>query len=129
MASIANPQRAWYVRNNHIGIIENNGTPLTVDGITSDYTSISAGKTLRVYAISLDTDISPTLAAGYTGIPNQFHEGILFKAIAYGYMDPRNLNMQMASSFSQLYQESVKRAKKYARSQRITTGSIKSQEF
>ena len=123
-------ERFWYTRNKQIGIVETDGANVTKNGVTTPYKSVSEAKELRLYTISLDSDLGSVLATeGYSLIPGQYHEAILFKAIAYGYLDPRNLEMNAASSFTQLYGEGVKRAKKYVKSQNITTGHIIPAEF
>ncbi len=123
-------ERFWYTENKKIGVVEKDGTTTTTDGVISQYKSISEAKTLRLFAISVDTDLTDVLGdAAFTNIPSQFHEAIVFKAIAYGYLDPRNMEMNNAANFTQMYDQGVKRAKKYVRSQNITTGQITPHEF
>ncbi len=123
-------QRFWYTNNKKIGIVEKDGTTVTVDNVTSSYKSISAAKTLNLFTISIDDDLGSVLGdEGYPLIPQQFHEAIVFKAISYGYLDPRNMEMTAAANFTQLYDQGVKRAKKYVRSQNITSGRVIPQDF
>jgi hypothetical protein len=123
-------ERFWYTRNKQVGIVEKDGTNVTKNGVTTPYKSVSEAKELRLYTISVDDDLGSTLIDDcYPLIPAQYHETILFKAISYGYLDPRNLDVNAAGSFTQLYSEGVKRAKKYVKSQNITTGHIVPAEF
>jgi hypothetical protein len=123
-------ERFWYTANKKIGIVEKDGTTVTVDDVTSSYKSISEAKTLRLFVISMDDDLGSTLSDdSFSLIPGQFHEAIVFKAIAYGYLDPRNMEMNNAANFNQMYDQGVKKAKNYVRSQNITTGQIIPQDF
>lgn len=123
-------ERFWYTENKKIGVVEKDGTTTTTDGVVSSYKSISEAKTLRLFTISMDADLSAALGdAAFANIPEQFHEAIVFKAIAYGYLDPRNMEMNNSANFTQMYDQGVKRAKKYVRSQNITSGQITPQEF
>lgn len=123
-------ERFWYTRNKQIGIVEKNGTDVTKNGVTTPFKSVSEAKELRLYTISMDDDLGDVLFdASYPLIPAQYHETMVFKAISYGYLDPRHLDVSAANAFSQLYSEGVKRAKKYVKSQNITTGHIVPAEF
>jgi hypothetical protein len=124
-------QRAWYVdKLKRIGIVEKATNTVTKDGFTSNWASISEVKDLRIYAISQDEDLSNNAMTGtFNEIPEQFHETILFRVIAVGYKDPRNLQIDMAQYFDQEYNLGVKEAKKFSRSNYQTTGQIRPQEF
>ena len=123
-------QRYWYTDKHRIGIVEKGTNVTTKDGYTSDWASISEVKDVRMYTISRDSDVSidePTNT--WTQIPEQFHETIVYKAIANGYKDPRNIELQTAQYFDNEYTLGVKEAKKFASSNYASTGHIKSQEF
>ena len=124
-------QRAWYVdKLKRIGIVEKATNTITKDGFTSDWASITEAKDVRIYAISQDEDLSNnTMGGTFNEIPEQFHEIILFKVIAAGYKDPRNLQIDMAQYFDQEYSLGIKEAKKFSRSNYGTTGHIRPQEF
>ena len=59
----------------------------------------------------------------------RIHEAILNLAIAMGYTVPPNLNGELFQLFKGLYQGDLKRAKKFSRMQRRSTGFIRPQEF
>ena len=124
-------ERAWYIdKLSKIGIVEKATNAVTKDGYTSDWASISEVKDVRMYTISRDNDIDinePTNT--WVQIPEQFHETIVYKAIANGYKDPRNIELQTAQYFDNEYTLGVKEAKKFASSNYASTGHIKSQEF
>ena len=124
-------ERAWYIdKLGKIGIAEKSTNTITRDGYTSDWTSITEAKSFRIYAISRDDDVSidePTNS--FNQIPVQFHEVIVYKAIANGYKDPRNMNPQVAQYFDGEYLAGVKEANKFSKADYITTGFIKQQDY
>lgn len=123
--------RAWFVdKLSRIGIVEKATNSTTKDGWTTDWQSISEVKDLRMYTISRDDDLTiDNLDETFTQIPAQYHETIVYKAIASGYKDPRNMELKAAQYFDQEYAMGVKEAKKFAKSNYQTTGTIKQQDF
>ena len=123
--------RAWFVdKLNRIGIVEKATNAITKDSYTTDWQSISEVKDIRMYTISRDDDLTiDNLDLTWTQIPNQFHETIVYKAIATGYKDPRNMELKAAQYFDQEYALGVKEAKKYSKSNYQSTGTIKPQDF
>jgi|TARA_R100001530_G_scaffold136177_1_gene115630 hypothetical protein len=112
--------RYWYIDKRRIGIVEKSTNGITVDNITSDYISISEAKDMRIYGIAKpeglsDSDLTST-DTPLTDIPEQFHEGIVSRAISYGYKDPRNLNIELAGYFNNEYEMCLREGKKYAKS-------------
>lgn len=128
---MANKERTWFVdKLGKIGIVEKATNAVTRDGHTNDWTSITESKSFRIYAISRDDDISiDEPANSFLQIPAQFHEVIVYKAIANGYKEPRNINPQIAQYFDGEYLAGVKEAKKFSKSNYITTGFIKQQDY
>ena len=124
-------QRAWYVdKLGKIGIVEKAQNKVTKDGYNSDWGSIGEAKDLRIYTISRDVDITiDTPTYTWSQIPEQFHETIVYKAIANGYKAPRNADLQVAQYFDNEYLMGVKEAKKFASSNYSSTGFIKPQDF
>ena len=49
--------------------------------------------------------------------------------ISMGYLDPRNLNMENSKIFGMGYDDGLKKAKKFARSNYISTGRVAPQDF
>ena len=124
-------QRAWYIdRLLRIGIVEKATNAVTKDGYTSDWQSISEAKDLRVYAISRDADLAIDLmTASWSQIPEQFHDVIINKAIAIGYKDPRNMDLNNAQYFDNEYALGVKEGKKFSRNNYTDVGFISPQDF
>jgi|TARA_R100000781_G_C4062020_1_gene121360 predicted transcriptional regulator len=124
-------QRVWYIdKLQRMGIVEKVTNAITKDGYTSDWESISEVKDLRIYAISRDLDlVKDNLTNTWSQIPAQFHEHIVTKAIAMGYKDPRNMQLDVAQYFDAEYLTGLKEAKKFSRSNYQTTGTIKPQDF
>jgi len=123
--------RAWYIdKLGKIGIVERATNAVSKDGYNSDWTSITAVKATRIYAISRDSDISINeLTNTFLQIPGQYHEVLTYKAIAMGYKDPRNLNIEAAQYFDMEYEKGVKEGKKFAKSDYTDIGSVRQQDF
>ena len=123
--------RAWYVdKLGKIGVVEKSTSAVTKEGYTSDWSSISAIKTARIYAISKDVDININeLTNTFNQIPGQYHEILTYKAIAMGYKDPRNMNIEAAQYFDIEYEKGVKEGKKFSKSNYSDVGFIRQQDF
>ena len=123
--------RAWYVdRLKRIGIVEKATNAVTKDGHSTDWTSISEAKDLRLYCISRDADLNTTaLTNTWSQIPEQFHEVLIYKVIAMGYKDPRNMGLENALYFEKEYIEGVKEGKKFSRSNYQSTGFVRPQDY
>ena len=65
----------------------------------------------------------------FNQIPEQFHEVLVYKAIAMGYKDPRNMEINNAQYFDQEYSLGVKEGKKFSKSNYTDVGSVKQQDF
>jgi hypothetical protein len=124
-------QRAWFVdKLKRIGIVEKAFNAVTKDGYQSDWKSITEAKTLTLYTISRDADLDTSaLTNTFTMIPLHFHESIVYKVIAQGYKDPRNMDLNNAQYFDGEYSISVKEAKKFSKSNYQTMGRIAQQDF
>ena len=131
---MAKKDRFWYIDNVgttlRFGIVEKGINTTTKDGFTSNYTSVTEAKDVRIYAISRDIDLAKdVLTATWLAIPEQFHEAMVYKAIAEGYKRAKGFDLEKASFFEQEYRNSLREAKKYSRSNYTTTGMIVPQEF
>tara|TARA_Y100001963_G_scaffold100972_1_gene138907 strand:+ start:4961 stop:5356 length:396 start_codon:yes stop_codon:yes gene_type:complete len=126
-------QRAWYIdKLKRIGIVEKGNSPVTKDGYSSNWQSISEIKDLRIYAISRDANLAAgtTLTdVAFAQIPEQFHEILVSKVIAMGYKDPRHLDLKLAQYFDMEYNLGIKEARKFSKSNYQTIGSISPQSF
>ena len=126
---------AYYTDRGKLGLIEYGGISNDSDGGTKWQSISTSGKTVRIYCTKLAdhmtsgnfNTLSSTIEHGQ--IPGQFHEGLTYKAISMGYKDPRNINIELAAFFEKEYQQVEKRAKKFARMNRQSSGYIKSVDF
>jgi len=125
-----NKKYAYYIDREKLALVEQGSL---------GWESIStAGKTVRIFCSeradhmtvdNLETD-EPTLNTIEHGvIPRQFHEALVFKVIGMGYKDPRNLQPELSQFFDNEYNIALKRANKYAKTNHISTGHIKGQEY
>ena len=131
---MAKKNRYWYIDTVdsvlRMGIVEKSTNAVTKDGWISDYKSITEAKDITVYAIIRDTDLAiNALTATWTQIPEQFHEAMVYKVISEGYKKSEGFNIERAQFFDAEYQDILKEAKKYSRSNYTTTSYIKPQEF
>tara|TARA_R100000808_G_scaffold23610_1_gene52626 strand:+ start:565 stop:960 length:396 start_codon:yes stop_codon:yes gene_type:complete len=131
---MAKKDRYWYIDTVdsvlRMGIVEKATNTVTKDGWTSQYTSITEAKDITIYAIIRDTDLAiNALTATWSQIPEQFHEAMVYKVISEGYKKSQGFNMERAQFFNAEYQNILKEAKKYSRSNYTTTGFIRPQEF
>ena len=127
-------ERFWYIDNStlrpRMGIVEKSTNATTKNGYTSQFKSISAAKDITIYAIARDFDlIINSLAASWSQIPEQFHEAIVYKVIAMGYRDPRNMDLMTSKFFSEEYEIGIKKAKTFARSNFVTSGRVSPVDF
>ena len=124
-------ERAWYIdKLRKMGIVEKATNAVSKDGYRSDWKSITAVKATRIYAISRDSDISINeLTNTFNQIPEQFHEILVYKAIAMGYKDPRNMEINNAQYFDQEYLLGIKEGKKFSKSNYTNIGSVMQQDF
>jgi|10_taG_2_1085330.scaffolds.fasta_scaffold27418_2 hypothetical protein len=124
-------QRYWYVDNGQGGrtrlaIVEKSNSSVTKETITSNYTSVSEVKDIRIYAIDSPDDYTiDNLTSEKKEIPLRYHEGLVYKVIANGYKDPRNQKMDVAQYFDKEYEIILKKAKKQARSNMQINGFVK----
>ena len=123
--------RAWYVdKTGKIGIVERVKNTITKNGHTTDWTSISIVTGVRVYAVSKDTDFAiNALTSTYAQIPTHFHETIVYRAIASGYKDPRNMDLKTAQYFDALYEKEVRDGRKFSKVNYTDVGIISPQDF
>lgn len=82
------------------------------------------GLLIRIFGIGLADHFGDNLDYQNT-MPLQFHEALAYKAIAMGYKDPRNINIELASYFDMEYEKVVREAKKYARSSNKSSTYVK----
>ena len=127
---MANKTRYYYIEGRKIGLIEN--TSKTVDGVTSEWSSISEVKTMRIKAVSKEADFTTDLTTSgvaWDEIPSEYHETIVDAVIAELYARPEKLDPNAYPLFRGRYLEGLKEAKKYSRMGHIRTGIISPQDF
>jgi len=137
---MANTNRYYYIRNGKIGIVEDaDGSQPTVNGVTSNYQTVqTSGLTIELDTKSVDTELDGTtvpvggtdyLDQTFENIPARYHEAIVYMAIAYLYERPPGIDPNNAGYFGAKYQAIAKKAKKWSRSQYITSGVIRPQDY
>jgi len=115
-----------------LAIVQKATNLVTKNGWTSNFQTVQkAGDNIvKIRGVFTDSDlVANTLTGSYSNIPSRFHEAIVNKAISAGYRDPRHLEIQLSQFFDMEYEKSIKKAKKFARSNYITVGRIVSQDF
>ena len=124
-------ERYWYPINDsavRVGLVEKSVRAITRDDKTSDFQSISeTGLQIRAHYISRGVFLTAGSTSGDTfipEIPTMYHEALTYKAISQGYKDARNQKLEVAQYFDNEYAIAVKKAKKRARSNSVTTGFI-----
>ena len=123
-------KRAWFTEivsgDIHLALVEN--TPRTVDGVTDQWQAVTEILTIRYESIFADTNLTNP-GNSYDDIHSRYHKTIVNKAIAMGYQDIRNKDLQSAQYFDQLYERDIKKAKKFSKGQMVTGGRIIPQDF
>ena len=104
----------WYVERNRLAVVTVNSNATIVDNL---YSNLPIGSELRIYGGKIADHFSTT-NDDLPEIPEQFHEAIVYKAIATGYETPPNLDPNLATYFKSQYNELVKKAKKWKKSGR-----------
>ena len=123
--STSSDDRYWYTDSGRLGVVERIVGTSSRDGKISDYQSISAVKEIRIFAISQATDFTTDLTE-VSELPSQFHDALVYKIIADGYLKSglEEFNPQVSQIFDGKYDVLVKDGKKHARSQYISGATI-----
>lgn len=110
---------SWHISRNSFALLEKSGT---------DWVSpTESGKAMQINVVAIPALLTGVVAweeQSIAEIPLQFHEAIVFKAIATGYLTPPNMQPDAAQFFSQEYERKVKKAKHYAKAHRVRGGTI-----
>jgi len=99
----------WYIERNRLAVVQVNDSANIVDDL---YNNIPLGSELRIYGGKIAEHFSASNNS-LDEIPEQFHEAIVYKAIATGYETPPNLDPNLASYFKGEYNQLIKKAKKW----------------
>ena len=123
--------RLWYIdKLGKMGIVEKATNAIIKNGYTTDWISVASVLPVRLYAISRDSDISVNeLTNTFNQIPGEYHEALVYKVIAMGYKDPRNMNIEVAQYFDNEYMIAVKQGKKFSKSNYTDLGYVVPQDF
>ena len=123
--STSSDDRYWYTDSGRLGVVERIVGTASRDGKISDYQSISEVKEIRIFAIAQATDFTTDLTEG-SELPSQFHDALVYKIIADGYLKSglEEFNPQVSQIFDAKYGLLVKDGKKHARSQYISGATI-----
>ena len=112
-----------------LGLVEKLSRAITRNETTSEFQSVSvSGLQIRVEADTLGDylveDSNENAGGGRTSFPAQFTNAIPYKVIAEGYKSGTNQNIQLAQYFDFEYEKLVKEAKKFVRSNYVSTGHL-----
>jgi hypothetical protein len=123
--STISDDRYWYTDSGRLGVVERIVGTASRDGKVSDYQSVSEVKEIRIFAISQATDFTTDLTE-VSELPSQFHDALVYKIIADGYLKAGGevFNPQVSQIFDGKYDVLVKDGKKHARSQYISGATI-----
>ena len=114
----------WWHERERIGVIEYTDDP---SNAVSPSTA-SAGIKMRIFVNRRAADFTDDLQV-VSEIPPEFHEALAYKVISMGYLRGETINLQLAQYFEGLYQRAIKKAKRYAKQRKISTGQIKPIDF
>ena len=114
----------WWHERERIGILEY--TDDVSYGVSP--TTASAGIKMRIFVNRRAADFTDDLQV-VSEIPPEFHEALAYKVISMGYLRGETINLQLAQYFEGLYQRAIKKAKRYAKQRKISTGQIKPIDF
>tara|TARA_R100001594_G_scaffold149639_2_gene208063 strand:+ start:306 stop:668 length:363 start_codon:yes stop_codon:yes gene_type:complete len=119
--STVNPKYVYYIERNRLFLAEDKG-----DGV---YQNIPAGSKVRIYGtkqadhFAMDNEL-------LLDIPAQFHEAIVYRAIANGYETPPNLDPKAGVYFRDIYNKLVRKAKQWkTRGRQGNFGNIIPRDF
>ena len=91
----------------------------TATSISNEFTGPTAGKTVSVFAVKLDSDFNTGTGSGLIGpaespsIPSEFHEALTYKVLERLYAQ-NPATIQVAGYWGGKFQVSINDAKKYA---------------
>jgi len=105
----------WYAERDRLAIVKFNTKATSVEEM---YLNLEVGTNVRIYGGKIAEHFSVNNDE-LLELPEQFHEAIVYKAIATGYEIPPNLDPQMAIYFKSQYEEIVKKARKWKRTGRV----------
>lgn len=120
----ATTEYSWHISRESFALLQKSG---------NDWISpTEAGKEMQINVVAVPpvfTGIGDWELESLPEIPIQFHEAIVFKAIATGYLTPPNMQPDAAQFFSQEYERKLKKAKYYAKAHRVRGGTIKAIDY
>tara|TARA_E500000305_G_scaffold106319_1_gene104780 strand:+ start:1017 stop:1409 length:393 start_codon:yes stop_codon:yes gene_type:complete len=123
---------AYYIDRGKLAIVEFGGTSNDSDTLTGWQSVSTAGKTVRLFTKGLAAPIttaSDKATELTTAIPSRYHQAIISLAISYLYLRPDKTNAEMYALHKREYMEMLKRAKRWKKMGRRTTGFIKPVDF
>ena len=122
--STSSDDRYWYTDSGRLGVVERIVGTASRDGKISDYQSISEVKEIRIFAISQATDFTTDLTE-VSELPSQFHDALIYKVVADGYLrGGEGFNPQASQIFDMKYVDLTKDGKKHARSNYMPGATI-----
>ena len=106
----------WFAERNRLALVLVNERKTSIEDL---YQNIPTGSKVRIYGSKIAQHFDEDNNV-LTELPEQFHEAIVYKAIASGYEIPPTQNFQAAQYFNAAYAELVKQASKWKKMGRVT---------
>tara|TARA_R100000353_G_scaffold131783_2_gene93453 strand:- start:955 stop:1347 length:393 start_codon:yes stop_codon:yes gene_type:complete len=123
---------AYYIDRGKFALVEYGGIGNSSDDATSWQSISTSGKTIRLFTKGLAAPIttaSDKATELTTAIPARYHQAIVSLAISYLYLRPDKTNAEMYALHKREYMDMLKRAKRWKKMGRRTTGVIKPVDF
>jgi len=105
----------WYAERDRVAIVKFHTKATSVEDM---YLNLEVGTNIRIYGAKIADEFTQSNDE-LLELPEQFHEAIVYKAIATGYEIPPNLQPEMALYFKGQYDVMVKKAKRWKRTGRV----------
>ena len=128
---MASKNRYWFVKRNQLGIVEDSTGGGQINGVVKKYQNVSGSLNVTMDVIKKQKHFNSTEVPSLSNdwhfegssamdqkphdIPEQFHEAIIYKAVALGYEIKADFDPNKVQYFEGRYAEAVKKAKAFSR--------------
>ena len=106
----------WYIERNRLALVRHDETATKPEDayLNLKLSSDTDSYTVRLYGNKIAQHFDADNQV-LDEIPEQYHEAIVQKAVAWGYEIPPNQELQSAAYFHKMYENTVKNARKWKR--------------
>ena len=105
----------WYVERDRLGLVSLQDDRTSVE---TQYSNLPSGAQVRIYGAKIAQHLDAETNT-VTEIPEQYHEALVWRAVAAGYEIPPNQNLQNSMYFHKMYEDTITRARKWKRKGRL----------